>query len=284
MQLSRWRRATRAAATPVDRHRHGAGAHRRADAGRDLQLRHRSVPRAHRRRRRFRPARRSTARRARAIASSPTICAPPPSSSPTASRRRTKAAAMCCAGSCAAPCAMRSFWARNEPLMSRLAPTLVAEMGEAYPELRARAAPHRRHDARRGDALSRDAGARPRDPRRGDARRSGRATSFPAKRRSSSTTPTAFRSTSPRTPAAARHRRRQGGLQRRDGAPARGRAQGLGRLRRNRDRSRLVRARRNVSARPSSSATRRKKRRRRRRHYSSTAARTLRCRKARAAR
>ena len=31
----------RAAAAPVDRHRHGAGAHRRAPAGRDLELRHR---------------------------------------------------------------------------------------------------------------------------------------------------------------------------------------------------------------------------------------------------
>jgi alanyl-tRNA synthetase len=43
---------------------------------------------------------------------------------------------MCCAGSCAAPCATPICWARNEPLMHRLAPTLVAEMGDAYPELR----------------------------------------------------------------------------------------------------------------------------------------------------
>ena len=42
---------------------------------------------------------------------------------------------MCCAASCAAPCAMRSCSARSEPLMWRLVPTLVREMGAAYPEL-----------------------------------------------------------------------------------------------------------------------------------------------------
>ena len=39
-------------AAPVDRHRHGAGAHRRRAAGRARQLRHRPVPRADPRRRR----------------------------------------------------------------------------------------------------------------------------------------------------------------------------------------------------------------------------------------
>ena len=57
------------------------------------------------------------------------------SSSPTACCRRTRAAATCFAASCAAPCAMRSCSARKEPLMYRLVPALVREMGQAYPEL-----------------------------------------------------------------------------------------------------------------------------------------------------
>ena len=63
-------------AAPVDRHRHGAGAHRRGAAGRARQLRHRPVPRADPRPRRRRPASRPRARTGRATASSPTICAP----------------------------------------------------------------------------------------------------------------------------------------------------------------------------------------------------------------
>ena len=59
----------------------------------------------------------------------------------------------------------------REPLMWKLVPALVREMGQAYPELvRARGADHRDAEAR-GDPLPQDAGARPRDPRRGDARR-----------------------------------------------------------------------------------------------------------------
>ena len=67
-------RARRPAAS-VDRHRHGAGAHRRGAAGRARQLRHRPVPRADPTRRKRRPASRPKARTARATASSPTICA-----------------------------------------------------------------------------------------------------------------------------------------------------------------------------------------------------------------
>ena len=70
-----------AAAAALDRHRHGARAHRRDPAGHARQLRHRPVPRAdrapsadaHRRR----PP---TGRRRPATASSPTICARRPSS------------------------------------------------------------------------------------------------------------------------------------------------------------------------------------------------------------
>ncbi len=53
----------------------------------------------------------------------------------------------------------------KEPLMWRLVPALVREMGEAYPELvRARAA-DRGNAAARGDALPQDAGARALDSR-----------------------------------------------------------------------------------------------------------------------
>ena len=42
---------------------------------------------------------------------------------------------MCFAASCVAACAMRSSLARAIPLMFKLVPTLVREMGQAYPEL-----------------------------------------------------------------------------------------------------------------------------------------------------
>ena len=94
------------------------------------------------------------------------------SSSPTACCPRTRAAATCCAASCAAPCVMRSCSAPSEPMMWRLVPTLVREMGQAYPELvRARAADHRdaasrgnrfRKTLERGLAISRRGSARPR--------------------------------------------------------------------------------------------------------------------------
>ena len=79
---------------------------------------------------------------------------------------------MCSAASCAAPCATPSCSARSEPLMWRLVPALVREMGQAYPELHPRRGADRRDAQARGDALPQDAGARACDPRRGDARRS----------------------------------------------------------------------------------------------------------------
>ena len=42
---------------------------------------------------------------------------------------------MCSAASCGAPCATRIFSAPSEPAIFRLVPTLVHEMGQAYPEL-----------------------------------------------------------------------------------------------------------------------------------------------------
>ena len=83
----------------------------------------------------------------------------------------------------------------RDPLMWRLVPVLVREMGQAYPGTAARrSADHRDAEARR-DALSQDAGARPRDPRRGNARSLEAAAASRARPRSRSTTPTAFRST-----------------------------------------------------------------------------------------
>ena len=55
----------------------------------------------------------------------------------------TKAAATCCAASSAAPSATATSWARAA-FFHKMVPDLVAEMGEAYPELKAEeAARHR---------------------------------------------------------------------------------------------------------------------------------------------
>ena len=42
---------------------------------------------------------------------------------------------MCCAASCAAPCVTRICFGAKDPVMFRLVPALVRQMGEAYPEL-----------------------------------------------------------------------------------------------------------------------------------------------------
>ena len=162
-------RRARAAAAPVDRHRHGARAHRGDSAGRALELRHRSVPRAHRRRRadHRRPADGPKAASHRVIAdhlrASAFLVADgvlPSNEGRGYVLRRIMRRAMRHA----------QLLGAKDPLMWRLAPTLVREMGRAYPELLRAEALHRRNAAARGDALSRDAGARPRHPRRGDAR------------------------------------------------------------------------------------------------------------------
>ena len=83
----------------------------------------------------------------------------------------------------------------EDPLMWRLVPALVREMGQAYPELiRGEAADHRDAEAR-GDAFPQDAGARPWPARRRDRHAVGAATASTARPPSSSTTPTASRST-----------------------------------------------------------------------------------------
>ena len=87
----------------------------------------------------------------------------------------------------------------RDPLMHRLVWALVREMGQAYPEL-VRAEKTDRGDAAAGrDPLPQDAGARPCRSSTRRALPSRRATCSTATPPSRSTTPTASRSTSPRT-------------------------------------------------------------------------------------
>ncbi len=82
----------------------------------------------------------------------------------------------------------------REPLMWKLVPALVREMGGAYPELtRAEALITETLQARR-DALPQDAGTRPAAFSMRNRPRSARAMSFPARPPSSSMTPMASRS------------------------------------------------------------------------------------------
>ncbi len=242
-------------AAPVDRHRHGAGAHRRGPAGRPRQLRHRPVQGAdprlgggHRRARRGQdprqpprhcrpPARLELPdrRRRAAVQRGPRLRAAPhhaPRHAPRPVARR-RGAADVAAGAGAGP--------RDGPGLSGA---------------RARRAADRRDAEARGDPLPQDAGARPRPavgrhrrPCRGrSARRRDRLQAlrhlwFPARSHAGRIAP-------------ARHRRRHRGLPRRHGTAEGGGARRLGRFRRGCDRSRLVRGARPSRARPSSSATR----------------------------
>ena len=107
----------------------------------------------------------------------------------------TRAAATCCAGSCAAPCAMLHMMGAREPLMYRLVPALVRQMGAAYPELgRAEAliAETLRLEETRFKAML-ERGLHLLAEETGAAGR--RASRCPATSRSGSTTPSASRST-----------------------------------------------------------------------------------------
>ena len=131
----------------------------------------------------------------------------------------------------------------KDPLMCRLVPTLVREMGQAYPELvRAEAADHRdaassrrRASARRWSAALRSSTRRPRALKRGDSLQGRRG--FHALRHFGFPLDLTQDALQPRG-IARRHRR----LRRRDGAPARQGARRVGGLRRSRDRDGLVRA------------------------------------------
>ena len=184
----------RAAAASVDRHRHGAGAHRRGAAGRARQLRHRPVPRADprlgggdrrqggRQEPREPPRHRRPSARVElpdrrwraAVERGPRLCAAPhhaPRHAPCAAARRGRSADVA-AGAGAG--------ARDGPGLSGTGAR--------------RGADHRDAEAR-GDALPQDAGARPRPAVRRDRDAVAAATGSTARPRSSSTTPTASRST-----------------------------------------------------------------------------------------
>ncbi len=145
----------------------------------------------------------------------------------------------------------------REPLMWRLVPALVREMGQAYPELRARRGADHRDAEARGDALPQDAGARPVAPRRGDQGAQAAATCSTARPRSRSTTPIGF--PLDLTQDALRPRGIGVDTDAFNAAMEQQKAKAralLGGLRRGRDRDRLVSDAREGSARPSSSATR----------------------------
>ena len=130
----------------------------------------------------------------------------------------------------------------EEPLMWRLVPTLVTEMGHAYPELERGQSliveTLKLEETRFRDTLER--GLKP--ARRSDARHEARRHASRRDRLQAlrhlrlSLRPHRGRAESPR------HRRRHQGVRRRHGAPARRGAEVLGRLRRGRDRDLVVRA------------------------------------------
>ncbi len=122
-------------AASVDRHRHGARAHRRRAPGQARQLRHRHPARADRSPRPKPRMSRPTGRRRSRTASSPIICAPrsfliadgvlPAKEGRGYVLRRIMRRAMRHA----------HILGAEEPLMWRLVPALVRQMGAAYPEL-----------------------------------------------------------------------------------------------------------------------------------------------------
>ena len=219
----------------LDRHRHGARAHRRRAAGRAQQLRHRSVPppdrgfgrilrRAGNGRRT--PSHRVIADHLRATSFLIADGVLPSNEGRGYVLRRIMRRAMRHA----------HLLGTKDPLMYRLVPTLVARDGQRLSRTEARRSADRRNAQAGRDALPRHAGARPEAARRSDgqsqrrrqARGRGRLQALRHLRLSAR--PDAGRAARPR------HRRRHRRLRRGDGKPARRRAQSLGRLGRSRHR------------------------------------------------
>ena len=181
-------------AAAVDRHRHGARAHRRRAAGHARQLRHRPVPQPDRGLGRADPHR--ARRRARGVA--PGHRRPPPRL--LLPHRRRRAAVQRGPRLCAAPDHAPRH-APRPPARRQGAADVApgadpgAADGPGVPRAGARRGAHHRDAQARGDALQGDARARPEAARRGDRASSAPSSRCPARSRSSSTTPTAFRST-----------------------------------------------------------------------------------------
>ena len=242
-------------AAPLDRHRHGARAHRRRPAGRARQLRHRPVPRADPRQRR--PHRRRSRRAAARLASGHRR----PSARLRLPGRRRRAAVERGPRLCAAPHHAPGDAPCPDP--GRARPADVAPRPGADPRngpglsgARARRGADLGDAQARGDALPLDACARTCHSRGRDAfarrgRRAQRRDGVPALRHLR----LPARSDAGRAPRARPLGRRRG-LQRRHGAPARRGAPRLGGLGRSGDRGGLVSLCANASARPISSATR----------------------------
>ena len=187
------------AAQAERRHRHGPGAATRGAAARALELRDRPVrqPAGRREARGRRGRRRATPTR---IAVAEGDRRPHPRLHLHRRRRRrsraTRGAATCCAGSPGARSATATSSARASRSSTRWSPTLAAEMGDAYPELR-------REQQRVTDGVEAGGGALLPDHRQrhGDAGGGARRAAGPgearstATSRSSCTTPSASRST-----------------------------------------------------------------------------------------
>ena len=257
MQYEQVDKATRLAAAPaLDRHRHGPRAHRGRAAGRARQLRHRPLPGADRR---LGGADRQQGRGRQRRASHKVIA------------DHLRASAFLIADGVMPANEGRGYVLRRimrrgmrhaqllgaaEPLLWRMVPVLVAEMGKAFPELvRAESADHR-DAAARGDQLPPHARSRPASAGGGDRDGCRRGAPLPGE--------VAFKLYDTYgfpldlTQDALRAQGRSvdtDGFDAAMAAPARGGAGGLEGLGRDRGRADLVRAPRAARARPSSWAT-----------------------------
>ena len=180
-------------AAPLDRHRHGARAHRRRAAGPPRQLRHRPVPGLI-----GASAALTGARAEGASRPSHKVIADHLRAGLPAGRRRhavQRGPRLRAAADHAPRHAPRPAAGRAEPLLWRIVPVLLAEMGKAFPELLPRRGADHRGAEARGDQLPAHAGARPEAARGGDRPAAGGRRRCPATSRSGSTTRSAFRST-----------------------------------------------------------------------------------------